>query len=82
MNILIFWNIPFGVDVLLTEKPGSWFAQAGTEICPFWVPFSHFTVANQLPGFSISRLANVEDFLKVNIFSNCKCKCEYKQFFI
>ena len=35
--------------------------------------FSHsFTIANQLPGFSISRLANVEDFFNVNIFFKCK----------
>ena len=25
--------------------------------------FSHFSITNQLPGFSISRLANVEGFL-------------------
>ena len=30
----VVWNNPFGVDVLLTEKPGSWFAQAGTAHCP------------------------------------------------
>ena len=28
------WNNPFGVDVLLVEKPGAWFAQAETENCP------------------------------------------------
>ena len=27
-------NYPSGVNVLLTEKPGGWFAQAGTETCP------------------------------------------------
>ena len=32
-NSLIVWNNPFGVDVPLTEKPGSSFAQAGTENC-------------------------------------------------
>ena len=39
--------------------------------------FHIFAVVNQLPGFSISRLANVEDFLNVNIFFNCKYKCEW-----
>ena len=34
--------------------------------------FHIFTLANQLPGFSISRLANVEDFFNVNMFFNCK----------
>ena len=38
--------------------------------------FHIFTVVNQLPGFSISRLANVDDFLNVNIFFNCKYKCK------
>ena len=33
-NPLIVWNNPSGVDVLLTEKPGGWFAQTGTENCP------------------------------------------------
>ena len=33
-NQLIVWNNPFGVDFPLTEKPGGWFAQAGTENCP------------------------------------------------
>ena len=46
--------------------------------CFFYI----FTVANQLPGFSICRLARVEDFLNVKIFFNCKYKCECKQFFI
>ena len=31
-----------------------------------------FAILTQLPGFSISRLANVEDFLNVNIFFKCK----------
>ena len=74
------------------EKPGSLFAQAGTENCPrvnfsvkmqilflksfsFGCFFHVFTVADQLPCFSISRLATV-DFLNVNIFFNCKYKCE------
>ena len=30
--------------------------------------FHIFTVANKLPGFSINRLANVEDFLDANIY--------------
>ena len=35
--------------------------------------YSHFfAIANQLPGFSISRLANVGDFFNVNIFFKCK----------
>ena len=35
----------------------------------FFRCFSHiFAIANQLPGFSISRLANVEDFFNVNMF--------------
>ena len=42
--------------------------------------FHIFTIANQLPGFSISRLANVEDFLNVIIFFNCKCKCKHNNF--
>ena len=33
-NQLIIWNNPFGVDVPLTEKPGGWFAQVGTDNCP------------------------------------------------
>ena len=38
--------------------------------------FHIFTVAIQLPSFSISRLASVNEFLNVNIFSTCKDKCE------
>ena len=34
--------------------------------------FSLFAIANQLPGFSISRLANMRDFLNANIFFKCK----------
>ena len=35
----------------------------------FFRCFSHiFAIANQLPAFSISRLANVEDFFNVNMF--------------
>ena len=35
--------------------------------------FSHFSaVVNQLPGCSISRLANMGDFVSVNIFFKCK----------
>ena len=37
----------------------------------FFRCFSHiFTMANELPGFSISRLANVKDFFNVNVFLN------------
>ena len=31
---LIVWTNSFGVGVPLTEKPGGWFAPAGTENCP------------------------------------------------
>ena len=41
-----------------------------------------FDIANQLPGFSNSRLSNVEDFLNVNIAFQCKYKYEYKRLFI
>ena len=45
--------------------------------------FSHiFSIVDQLPGLSISRLANVEDFFNVNKFFKCKYKREYKQLFI
>ena len=39
-------------------------------------------IANQLPAFLISRLANAEDILNVNTFFKCKCKCEYERLFI
>ena len=43
------------------------------KISFFFRCYSHFfAIANQLPGFSISRLANVEDFFNVNIFFKCK----------
>ena len=29
--------------------------------------------SESMPGFSISRLANMEDFFNVNIFFKCKC---------
>ena len=32
------------------------------------VILTFFAIANQLPGFFISRLANMEDFFNVNIF--------------
>ena len=49
----------------------------------FFKCFSYiYTIANQLPGFSISRSANVEDFDNVNVFFKCKYKCEYKRLFI
>ena len=36
------------------------------QISFFFRCFSHmFGIANQLPGFSINRLANVEDFINV-----------------
>ena len=36
------------------------------QISFFFRRFSHiFGIANQLPGFSINRLANVEDFINV-----------------
>ena len=44
--------------------------------------FSHiFAIVNQLPCFSINRLANVEEFFNVNIFWKCKYKCQYKGLF-
>ena len=52
------------------------------KISFFFRSLSHiFAIANQLPGFSINRLANVEDFLNVNIIFKCKYKCEYKRLF-
>ena len=49
----------------------------------FFRCFSHiFAVANQLSGFSISKLAKVDDCFNVNIFLKCKYKCKYKQLFI
>ena len=36
------------------------------------VILTFFPIVNQLPGFSISRLANVGDFSNVNIFFKCK----------
>ena len=44
--------------------------------------FHIFAIANQLPGFSISRLPNVDDFFNANIFFKCKYKYEYKRLFI
>ena len=45
--------------------------------------FSHiFTIAGQLPGFFIITLANIKDFLNVNILFKFKYKCEYKRLFI
>ena len=41
--------------------------------------FPHiFAITNQLPGFSTSRKANVENFFNVNVFFKCEYKCEYK----
>ena len=49
----------------------------------FFRCFPHiFAIAKQLPGFSISRLASVEDFLNVYIFFKCKYMCKYKRLFI
>ena len=43
------------------------------KISFFFKCYSHFfAIANQLPGFSISKLANVGDFFNVNIFFKCK----------
>ena len=53
------------------------------KISFFFSCFSHiFAIVNRLPGFSISRLANVLDFFNVNLFFECKYKCEYKRLFI
>ena len=46
----------------------------------FQVSFSRiFAVANQLPGFSITRSANEEDFFNVNILIKIKYKFKYKR---
>ena len=37
-----------------------------------------FHIFGIVPGLSISRLANVEDFFNVNKFFKCKYKREYK----
>ena len=43
------------------------------EISFFFRCYSHFfAIANQLAGFFISRLANVENFFNINIFFKCK----------
>ena len=43
------------------------------KICLLFRCYSHiFAVANQLPGFSNGRLANVKDFFNANIFFKCK----------
>ena len=44
--------------------------------------FHIFAIANQLRGFSISRLTNAEDFFHVNLFFKSKYQCEYKQLVI
>ena len=54
-------------------------ADSFLKIFSFGCFFHIFTVVNQLSRFSISRLANVEDFLNANIFLNCKYKCEYEK---
>ena len=42
-----------------------------------------FAIAiNHLSDFYISRSANVEDFLNINVFFNGKYKCNYKRSFI
>ena len=43
------------------------------KICSFFRCYFHFfAIATQLPGFSISRLANAEDFFNVNVFFKFK----------
>ena len=42
--------------------------------------FPIFTVANKLPGFSINRLANVEDFLNAKIFLIVNINVSMKNF--
>ena len=97
-NLLITWNNPFGVDVPLMGRNQKVFLQkqelSQSEVLSkdadlllnFFssgVFFFHiFTASNQLPGFFISRISKCGGFLNVNVFFNCKCKFEYKQFFI
>ena len=53
------------------------------KISFFFSCFSHIFVIANLPGFSISKLANVEEFLvHINIFSKCNYICEYKRLFV
>ena len=50
---------------------------------PYFRCFSYiFAIAKQLPGFSINRLASVEDFFNVFIFFKCKYMCKHKRLFI
>ena len=44
--------------------------------------FHIFAIANQLAGFTVSRLASVGDFFNVCILFICKYICEYKGLFI
>ena len=44
--------------------------------------FHIFAIGNQLPGFSISRLANVEDFLNVNYFLNVNMNVSINNFLV
>ena len=49
----------------------------------FFRCFTHiFAITKQLSGFSISRLASVEDFYNVHIFFKCKYMCKYERLFI
>ena len=86
---------PFGVDVPLTEKPGGWFAQAGTENFPrvnFWVKtqilFLNFFLSDAF--FLIFIVANKLLAFSINRLANVddilnanmflNCyKCEYKK---
>ena len=50
-------------------------SSSGISLLKYLSSVSHiFVTANQLSGFSISRLANVEDFFHVNILFKCKYK--------
>ena len=55
-------------------------AESFLKVFSFGCFLNIFTVANKLSGFSINKLANVEDFLNANVFLNCKYKCEYERF--
>ena len=57
---------------------------AGPFLNFFFLPkfFDIVAMANQLPGFSISGLANIEDFFNGNISFKCKYICKYKQLII
>ena len=93
----LFEITPFGVDVLLTEKPGLHKQKLKTvpqrnlrkDAGPFIKTFFFyrclchiFAIGNQLAGFSTCRLASVEDIFNVYIIFKCKYICKYEPLFI